>query len=109
MKIAAMLKRRCPRCLTGRVFSSIFRMHTRCPDCDLVFEREPGYFVGAMYISYALALLAVAPVYLVLTFMHIAFATIIAALVVQLTVLSPLLFQYARVLWLHIDQLVDPR
>jgi uncharacterized protein (DUF983 family) len=109
MKIAAILKLRCPRCLTGRVFSGIFRMHTRCPDCDLVFEREPGYFVGAMYISYALALLAVAPVYLVLTFMHIAFATIITALVVQLTVLSPLLFQYARVLWLHIDQLVDPR
>lgn len=109
MNIAAIVKLRCPRCLTGRVFRSIFRMHTHCPECDLVFEREPGYFLGAMYISYALALVAVAPVYLVLAYRNIAFATIIAALVVQLTVLSPLLFQYARVLWLHIDQLVDPR
>jgi uncharacterized protein (DUF983 family) len=109
MHIAAIVKLRCPRCLTGRVFNGIFRMHTQCPDCHLVFEREPGYFVGAMYISYALALLAVLPVYLVMTFMHIAFATIIITLVLQLMVLSPLLFRYSRVLWLHIDQLVDPR
>jgi uncharacterized protein (DUF983 family) len=109
MHLAAMLKLRCPRCLTGHVFRSIFRMYTHCPECELLFEREPGYFLGAMYISYALALVVVAPVYLVLSSLGIAFATIITALVIQLTALSPLLFQYARVLWLHIDQLVDPR
>jgi uncharacterized protein (DUF983 family) len=109
MHFTAMLKLRCPRCRTGHVFRSMFRMHTHCPDCDLVFEREPGYFLGAMYISYALALLVVAPVYLVLTLLDVDFATVIAALVIQLSVLSPLLFQYSRIVWLHIDQLVDPR
>jgi len=31
-------------------------MRERCPACDLKFEREEGYFLGAMYIGYALAL-----------------------------------------------------
>jgi len=31
-------------------------MHERCPVCRLRFEREEGYFLGAMYISYGLAL-----------------------------------------------------
>ena len=30
-------------------------MNQRCPVCQLLFEREPGYFLGAMYISYGMA------------------------------------------------------
>ena len=31
-------------------------MFERCPVCGLKFEREQGYFLGAMYVSYALAI-----------------------------------------------------
>ena len=31
-------------------------MYERCEVCNLKFEREPGYFLGAMYISYGLGL-----------------------------------------------------
>ena len=31
-------------------------MHERCPVCGLKFEREPGYFLGAMYFSYLLSI-----------------------------------------------------
>src|SRR5467141_663442 len=59
------LHHRCPRCRVGKIFHhSIFlgfpKMHERCSVCDLRYEREPGYFLGAMYISYALALPVVA-------------------------------------------------
>src|SRR5437763_3949115 len=62
--ITAILHQKCPRCRTGRIFrSSILRlfarMNERCPVCDLRFEREEGYFLGAMYISYGLALIAI--------------------------------------------------
>ena len=30
-------------------------MSKRCPACGLKFEREPGYFFGAMYVSYFLS------------------------------------------------------
>jgi hypothetical protein len=28
-------------------------MHEHCPSCNLRYEVEPGFFYGAMYISYA--------------------------------------------------------
>ena len=34
-------------------------MNERCSVCDLKFEREPGYFLGAMYVSYGLGLVIV--------------------------------------------------
>ena len=63
--VGDILRQRCPRCRMGSIFRySIFRgfpkMHERCPVCDLKFDREPGYFLGAMYISYALGLVIVA-------------------------------------------------
>ena len=30
-------------------------MNEACPACGLKFEREPGYFVAAMYLSYGAA------------------------------------------------------
>lgn len=28
-------------------------MNTNCPNCDYKFEIEPGFFIGALYVSYA--------------------------------------------------------
>ena len=35
-------------------------MYQQCSVCNLKYEREPGYFLGAMYISYGLALVTIA-------------------------------------------------
>src|SRR5262245_55169361 len=59
-RLGAVLRMRCPRCRTGRVFRSLFRMNDPCPHCGLLFEREEGYFLGAMYVSYALGGVVVA-------------------------------------------------
>jgi hypothetical protein len=34
-------------------------MNERCPYCGLKFEREQGYFLGAMYFSYCIATVAI--------------------------------------------------
>src|SRR5215475_8890697 len=69
----SMLRQLCPRCRNGRIFrGSAFRiyswpkMYERCPICDLKFERESGYFLGAMYISYGIGVACVALIALVL-------------------------------------------
>src|SRR5208282_3350494 len=61
---AGIFRQLCPRCRTGKIFStSIIRifpkMHARCPACGLKFEREQGYFLGAMYFSYAIGCVAI--------------------------------------------------
>ena len=65
-RLTAVAKQRCPRCLQGQVFATLFRTHEQCPVCGLWFEREPGYVTGAMSLSDGLAVLATAPVWLTL-------------------------------------------
>ena len=52
----AIARCRCPRCLSGRVWQGMFSMNEPCPVCGLRFERETGYWTGAMVASYALGI-----------------------------------------------------
>src|SRR5437868_5313222 len=45
------LKLKCPLCGRGNLYQSLFKMRERCTSCGLRFEREQGYFVGAIYIN----------------------------------------------------------
>ena len=50
------LRRGCPRC-GHPIFRRPLEMYEECPGCGLDFDRgQPGYFTGAMYVSYALAI-----------------------------------------------------
>jgi len=112
--VGSILRQRCPRCRRGRIFRySIFRgfpkMQERCSVCDLKFEREPGYFLGAMYVSYALALAIIAMIAVLLwslTGWWITKDTIWAA--VLFLPLAPTITLFARVLWIYLDQAIDP-
>ena len=84
-------------------------MHTLCPVCGLEYLREPGYFYGAMYFSYALGVAAVAPFVLVGLYVGIPLSTIGWISTGVLVLLAPWLFQYSRVAWLWFDQVFDPR
>jgi uncharacterized protein (DUF983 family) len=59
-KLYSILKNKCPQCQEGDLFIShpynfqeFGKKHINCPECNLKFEREPGFFYGSMYISYA--------------------------------------------------------
>lgn len=103
----------CPRCRAGKIFrKSLFffpKMYERCPACDLKFEREEGYFLGAMYIGYGLAIVTIGLLAAVLWWFlqwRIDKAVIWATLIFLPT--APLLTLLARVLWIYLDQAVDP-
>src|SRR6266478_10205466 len=112
--LAAMLHQRCPRCRRGSIFRySIFRgfprMCERCSVCDLKFQREEGYFLGAMYISFGLALAIIAVIAALLCAITGWWITkdVIWAVVLFLP-LAPGISLFARVLWIYLDQTFDP-
>jgi uncharacterized protein (DUF983 family) len=82
-------------------------MCARCAACGLRYEREQGYFVGAIYLNYAVTVGVAAGTVLVLdSIIGLTLAQQLA-LGVALCVLVPLLFfRYARSLWLSLDYLV---
>jgi len=84
-------------------------MLERCPNCDLKFEREQGYFLGAMYISYGLALITIVVLALVLwvsTSWSLQKITLLAILL--FLPLAPSLTLFSRVLWMYLDRAIDP-
>jgi uncharacterized protein (DUF983 family) len=84
-------------------------MHERCPVCGLKFEREAGYFLGAMYVSYGLALITIVIIGLVLwlgTSWSLMKITLWA--VVLFLPLAPTITLFSRVLWIYLDQAIDP-
>jgi hypothetical protein len=85
-------------------------MRDNCPVCGLRFEREQGYFLGAMYVSYGLS---IPPVLLLILLIGRLSGwpldwSIGAAFVVYLP-LAPAVARLARVIWMYVDQGFDPR
>jgi uncharacterized protein (DUF983 family) len=106
--IATSLRQRCPRCGEGKVYRRFVSMHAACPACGLRFEREPGYFTGAMYASYALGIVLTLPVWVPLLLAGAPVWLIAAATALEIAILFPLLFRYSRVLWMQLDFAFNP-
>ncbi len=107
-RLMAALALRCPRCLRGPVWRSFMGMHERCPDCGLVYEREPGYFTGAMVVSYVLAVPTFGLIVIALLVAGLDTALALLAGAAVYLVLAPFILRYSRVIWLHFDWLLDP-
>ncbi len=94
----------CPSCERAPVFGGFLSMNRACPSCGTVFEKESGYFIGAMIASYFLGVFLAFPVLIALIFFARAgIALSIGATAALILVLQPLLFRYSRLLWIHIE------
>jgi len=111
---AGIIHHLCPRCRTGSIFAtSIFRifprMHGRCPACGLKFEREQGYFLGAMYFSYAIGTVAISLLaLLVWAFLSWDLPACVATGFLLFLPAAPVVTFFSRVLWIYLDQAIDP-
>ncbi len=79
-------------------------MHTYCPVCDLRFEVEPGFFIGAMYISYAMSLgiFFTVSVVIYVFFNNPEFYFYMIGIPSTVLISLPFMFRYSRVLFLHL-------
>ncbi len=84
-------------------------MHDRCPACALLLEREQGYFVGAIYVNYAVTVSITIAGFLVLDhYADLAVATQIALWSVFGVAFPLFFFRYSRSLWLSIGYFFNP-
>jgi uncharacterized protein (DUF983 family) len=112
--LTALLMGRCPRCREGRIFPPfwsprLLTMNPTCEVCGLRFEREPGYFLGAMYVSYGLGVFTILPVSMLLILVaDWSLVAVMTVMVVQTLISMPLFFRLSRVIWIHVDQAFIP-
>jgi uncharacterized protein (DUF983 family) len=111
-RLISMLKGKCPHCERSGVFEkkpffSVFRMPRMkkvCASCGHVFEKENGFFWGAMFVSYALTVLELVFILIGIQFffqekMDPRMIWIAAA---SILLLSPFNFRMSRLIWLYI-------
>jgi uncharacterized protein (DUF983 family) len=91
------------------MFHGLLAMNERCRGCGLKFEREPGYFLGSIYLNYGVAVAAALGLHFLLAGALDWSAPAEFALIAPVAAaLGLLFFRWARALWLAFDLSVDP-
>ena len=100
---------KCPQCHHGKVLkfksyqiSKMLETETCCSYCQLKYEKEPGFFYGAMYVSYALT----SGIFIVSYLLQVGLLnlplTLFAILMVLILVITfPIIARWSRILWLN--------
>jgi len=84
-------------------------MYPECPVCGLKFDREPGYFLGAMYFSYVISIPpGLAIVLLIWRWTGWPFDTVMLCAFAAYLPLVPVVTRWSRVLWIYVDRRFDP-
>jgi uncharacterized protein (DUF983 family) len=110
----AIRRQRCPKCHEGQIFrASLWRgflsTNESCPVCGMKFEREPGYFLGAMYISYLLSIPpGLAIVLAIWRWTKWDFDWVMGCAFLLYLPMVPVVTRWSRVLWLYVDRHFDP-
>lgn len=103
---------RCPYCGQGKLFRKGFTMYEKCPVCGWRFEREEGYWTGAIALNLVVTELLITLIGIPLA---IAFAlsgapiTLLLLIGLPLPIFLPFLFfRHAKSLWMTIDFILHP-
>lgn len=110
-KLYSIVNRKCPFCHEGQFFVShpydlkrAGDTHEKCPVCNRKFNLEPGFYYGAMYVSYGLGVavcVAVWVAFLVL-WPTAGMWTVIATILGTLLLSAPWMYATSKIIWANL-------
>jgi uncharacterized protein (DUF983 family) len=107
--------RRCARCGSGHLFHGYLKMVPDCPRCGLHFEREQGYWAGAMAVNIIVTgglFTVVFVAMLIATIPNVPVAPLLAVLVPIVLIVPILYYPFSKTMWVAVDraflQKLDP-
>ena len=108
-KLYSIVNFKCPYCHEGKFFVSsnpydltkAGDLHKDCSVCGRKYEREPGFYIGAMYVSYGLAIALCISVYAacIVLFPEAAIWTRIVTILSALFLSTPIMYALSKILW----------
>ncbi|WP_026464433.1 DUF983 domain-containing protein [Adhaeribacter aquaticus] len=102
---------KCPKCREGNMFpeetlytTSFADMHETCPNCQQNLEQEPGFYYGAMYVSFAFNVgIFLISLFLLSLFVEEITLPLMAGVVISVVVgFLPIIFRLSRAIWINI-------
>ena len=103
--IGRAVRRRCPRC-GGKAFSSYFGLTEHCGRCGLRFEREEGYWVGALIINTTVVFGAFLIVFvggMAITWPDVPWGALLAVTLGAMAILPVLFYPLSKTLWMAVE------
>lgn len=109
-KLYSIIHPKCPKCQEGNLFfvssaynlKKMLEMPDNCLVCHEDFKIEPGFYTGALWISYPIVLIILIPLSLIqIIFLHISFIVSFIVSFIILMTLQPLIMRYSRAIWLN--------
>ena len=83
-------------------------MNFECSFCRLKFEREQGFFVGAIYVNYAVTVLIAMPGFFLLDRYGATLTEQFVVWGIFVAIFPVVFFRHSRSLWLAVAHLLDP-
>lgn len=116
-KLYSIFSNKCPKCHKGDFFvhhnpyklSEFDKMHTECPVCKESFEKEPGFYYGAMYVNYGITV-AIGVAWFLINWVLFNFNALFYAIsfAILLIVLLPWVFRTGRLIWINLFVKYNP-
>lgn len=111
-KIYSILHRRCPHCHEGHFFvdnnpynlAKAGDLLDACPVCARKYTPEPGFYYGAMYVSYALGVALFVAIYVATYVLYPSASmwTSIALVLTGLLFATPLIYALSKIIWANL-------
>lgn len=108
---------KCPRCRTGNLFTSpgsfnykqLTVMPKACTTCQQNYMPEPGFYYGAMFISYIICgFWFLGFIAMCMFAFGLSVDTSFILLFVMIAILFGWIFRISRSIWIHINVKYDP-
>jgi len=114
-RLSSILSMTCPRCRQGHMFGKLdflhpLKMNKVCEVCGQKFEPEPGFYYGAMFISYIfIGFFSLAFVGLSVFYFHLSVEIAILVLLACLAIVFLWNLRFSRSIWAHLVIKYDPK
>jgi uncharacterized protein (DUF983 family) len=113
-KLSSIFRMTCPRCRQGEMFHKLevlhpLKMHKQCSVCGQRFEPEPGFYYGAMFISYIfIGFFSLGLVGLCVFYFHLSVEYSFLILFAFLAIMFLWNLRFSRSIWIHLVVKYDP-
>ncbi|MEN8929203.1 MAG: DUF983 domain-containing protein [Flavobacteriales bacterium] len=107
-KFYSIFKRKCPVCHEGDFFVSkpydlknTGKIRDACPECGEKYSKEPGFYYGAMYVSYGLGVATFVAVFILtyLIYPEASALLYISLIALTMVVLGPFIYELSKIIW----------
>ncbi|MCC9073211.1 DUF983 domain-containing protein [Flavobacterium sp. F-65] len=116
-KLNSILKGTCPKCQNESMYedknplhlTKVLKMNESCSHCGFVYQIEPSFFYGAMYVSYGLNVaLGIAAFVISYVLLDSSIEASFIAIVVTLVLLFPFVLRWSRNIYINMFVSYDP-